>query len=133
MPAQADTPRERADAFLKIAADFQLGALVTETSHPRSATLSDVARADAAAGLAMLLDVDRDVVARYRVWSASGQPAQMADAIAGAMRAGGRVFFTGCGATGRLSIQLDSMWRSFWQELRCFSCRRRLMTGSLIP
>src|SRR5207249_488326 len=31
---------------------------------------------------------------------------------------GGKIFFTGCGSTGRLSIQLVSIWRDFWQRQR---------------
>jgi N-acetylmuramic acid 6-phosphate etherase len=36
--------------------------------------------------------------------------------VIGALRNGGRIFFTGCGSTGRLSIQLISLWRDFWQR-----------------
>lgn len=121
----ARTPREQAEDFLGIAGEFHLGGLVTEASHPRSTTLSDTARRSAAAGLAVLFDVDRDVVAAYAAWSRSGQPARLADAVVTSLRAGGRVFFTGCGATGRLSIQLDSIWRAFWQQRRA--------RGSLVP
>jgi N-acetylmuramic acid 6-phosphate etherase len=32
------------------------------------------------------------------------------------LKGGGRMFFTGCGSTGRLSIQLVSIWRDFWQR-----------------
>jgi N-acetylmuramic acid 6-phosphate etherase len=32
------------------------------------------------------------------------------------LKNGGRIFFTGCGSTGRLSILLDSVWRDFWQR-----------------
>lgn len=115
---QAQTPRERAEKFLEIAGDFRLGDLVTEASHPRSATLSQTARRDTAEGLAMLFDVDRDVVATYQAWTRSGQPARLAAAAFNALQRGGRLFFTGCGATGRLSIQLDSIWRAFWQARR---------------
>jgi N-acetylmuramic acid 6-phosphate etherase len=118
MSSHAETPHERADAFMRIAADFRLGDLVTESAHPRSVALSDIARADTSEGLAVLFDVDRDVVARFRSWAASGQPERMASAVTTALRRGGRVFFTGCGATGRLSIQLDSIWRAFWQSRR---------------
>ena len=38
--------------------------------------------------------------------------------MAGRLQAGGKVFFTGCGSTGRLSIQLVSIWRDFWQRQR---------------
>src|SRR5512133_2777607 len=92
--------RERAERFLQIAADFRLGSLLTESTHPRTADLSDVAREDTQAGLAELFDVDRDVVGKYAEWSASPQPARMVDAALETLRRGGRLFFTGCGATG---------------------------------
>ncbi len=124
MSPHPQTAHERADAFLSIAPDFHLGALVTESAHPRTADLSDVARRSTEAGLEALFDVDRDVVRAYREWSEGGQPARMADAALATLRRGGRIFFTGCGATGRLSIQLDSTWRAFWQDRRA----RGLMT-----
>jgi N-acetylmuramic acid 6-phosphate etherase len=118
MPTTSKSPRERAEEFLRDAVQFRLGALVTEASHPRSTELSQVAREDAAAGLAILFDVDRDVVETYDRWSRSGQPDELRDDLVAALEAGGRVFFTGCGATGRLSIQLASIWRGFWQDRR---------------
>jgi N-acetylmuramic acid 6-phosphate etherase len=118
MSPSARTARERAEAFLKIAPDFHLGSLVTELSHPRTSDLSDVARRSAEGGLVALFDVDRDVVEKYREWSETGQAARMADSAFESLRRGGRMFFTGCGATGRLSIQLDSIWRAFWQDRR---------------
>jgi N-acetylmuramic acid 6-phosphate etherase len=118
MPTASKGPRERAEEFLRDAVQFRLGALVTEASHPRSTELSRVARQDAAAGLAVLFDVDRDVVETYDRWSRSGQPEQLRDDLVAVLEGGGRVFFTGCGATGRLSIQLASIWRAFWQDRR---------------
>ncbi len=72
------TARERADAFLKIAPDFHLGELVTESSHPRTADLSDVRATAPRPGLAAFFDVDRDVVSRSASGRRSGQPARMA-------------------------------------------------------
>jgi N-acetylmuramic acid 6-phosphate etherase len=118
MTASSGTPRERAESFLRDALQFRLGPLVTESAHPRSTELGQVAREDAAAGLAVLFDVDRDVVEAYDRWSRSGQPEALRDDLVSALEAGGRVFFTGCGATGRLSIQLNSIWRAFWQDRR---------------
>jgi N-acetylmuramic acid 6-phosphate etherase len=118
MPTPAKTARERAEAFLRDALEFRLGPLVTEASHPRSTELSRVAREDAGAGLAVLFDVDRDVVETYDRWSRSGQPEALRDDVLEALEGGGRIFFTGCGATGRLSIQLASIWRAFWQDRR---------------
>jgi len=118
MSTPATSAMERAEEFLRDGGEFHLGSLVTEGSHPRSRQLSQVARGDAATGLAILFDVDRDVVETYDRWSRSGQPEELRDLALAALQGGGRLFFTGCGATGRLSIQLSSIWRTFWQDRR---------------
>jgi N-acetylmuramic acid 6-phosphate etherase len=112
------TSDARSDDFLRIAKEFKLGALVTEGSHPVTANLSDTAARDTAAALRLLFDVDDDVVRTYRAFAASGRAAGIAAEVAGRLRRGGRIFLTGCGSTGRLSIQLVSIWRDFWQRQR---------------
>ena len=133
MPEPLKSARERADSFLRDAVQFRLGPLVTEAAHPRSGELSQTARRDAAAGLAILFDVDRDVLEAYSRWSASGQPEALRDDLLAALDGGGRVFFTGCGATGRLSIQLAAIWRAFWQERRAAGLLARIpMSGRTV-
>ena len=112
------TSNARSDDFLRIASQFKLGDLVTEGSHPVTANLSATAAQDTGAALRLLFDVDDDVVRAYRAFADSGRAARIAGEVAGRLRRGGRVFFTGCGSTGRLSIQLVSIWRDFWQRQR---------------
>jgi N-acetylmuramic acid 6-phosphate etherase len=112
----SDSSLKRSEEFLKIADQFKLGALTTESSHPVTANLSDVAKGDIAAGLKLLFDVDDDVVRTYREFAASGRARTIADTVVAALRNGGNLYFTGCGSTGRLSIQLASIWRDFWQR-----------------
>jgi len=107
---------QRSAEFLKIADQFKLGALLTESSHPVTANLSEVAKHDTAAGLRLLFDVDDDVLRKYEELVASSRLQTIGAEVAKTVRAGGRLFFTGCGSTGRLSIQLDSIWRDFWQR-----------------
>jgi N-acetylmuramic acid 6-phosphate etherase len=107
---------ERSDDFLKISAQFKLGALVTEGSHAATANLSDVARADLPGGLKLLFDADDDVMRKYREFVASSRADTIKSVMVAALKNGGRIFFTGCGSTGRLSILLDSVWRDFWQQ-----------------
>ena len=54
----------------------------------------------------------------YDDFVASGRAAKINELLVRALRTGGRIFFTGCGSTGRLSILLDSIWRDFWQHQR---------------
>ena len=110
------TSSKRSEDFLKISDQFKLGALVTESSHPITAKLSDTAKQDIAAALDLLFDVDGDVLRKYREFVQSGRARPIADTVLRAVRAGGKIFFTGCGSTGRLSIQLVSIWRDFWQQ-----------------
>ena len=112
----SETSQQRSGDFLKIADQFKLGALTTESSHPVTADLSATAKRDIAAGLRLLLDVDDDVIRTYREFAASGRARQIADRVLASLTNGGKIFFTGCGSTGRLSIQLVSIWRNFWQQ-----------------
>jgi len=108
--------QKRSGEFLKISGQFKLGALVTEASHPATANLSAVAGTDIARALKLLFDVDADVIRKYREFAESGRAGEIVETILRSLKNGGRIFFTGCGATGRLSILLDSLWRDFWQR-----------------
>ncbi|HZR18994.1 MAG TPA: hypothetical protein VFE51_17025 [Verrucomicrobiae bacterium] len=102
--------------FLRISHQFQLGELTTEASHPVTTSLSQTAQADVAQALKLLFDVDQDVLRKYGDFVGSGRAEPVARTVLEAVRNGGKVFFTGCGSTGRLSIQLVSIWRDFWQQ-----------------
>ncbi len=114
----SEASQKRSEEFLKIADQFKLGALITESSHPVTANLSEVAKQDIAAALKLLFDVDDDVIRKFREFMESGRAEEIKEAVLRSLKSGGRIFFTGCGSTGRLSILLDSVWRDFWRERR---------------
>jgi N-acetylmuramic acid 6-phosphate etherase len=125
-----DNSRKRSDEFLKISGQFKLGALTTESSHPVTANLSEVARTDIAAALKLLFDVDNNVIRKFREFVKSGRAGDIKENILHSLKSGGRIFFTGCGSTGRLSILLDSIWRDFWRRQKEVSAP---LTPSLSP
>src|SRR5213078_1203742 len=55
---------------------------------------------------------------KYREFADSGRAQEIASSVLRAVENRGKIFFTGCGSTGRLSIQLVSIWRDFWQRQR---------------
>ncbi|HZL44061.1 MAG TPA: hypothetical protein VFD66_12375, partial [Verrucomicrobiae bacterium] len=112
----SDTSDQRSCEYLRISAQFKLGSLVTESSHPVTAHLSEVAKTDIPKALDLLFQVDADVVAKYREFAESGNAVAISNAVIAALQAGGRIFLTGCGSTGRLSIQLVALWRDYWQR-----------------
>jgi N-acetylmuramic acid 6-phosphate etherase len=107
---------KRSEDFLAISDQFQLGDLITEASHPVTANLSQTAQDDLTGALKLLFEVDDDVLSKYREFVADGRAQAIAETVLAAVLAGGKIFFTGCGSTGRLSIQLVSIWRDFWRQ-----------------
>ena len=109
---------EKAARFLKEETAFRLGELPTESFHPKTERLSQVANDDLAAGIRLLQSVDDDMPPVADKILASEVFGQLVDCFVHTLEGGGRVFFTGCGATGRLSILLEAAWRRFWQEFK---------------
>jgi N-acetylmuramic acid 6-phosphate etherase len=97
------------DGFLADAAAFRLGALPTEQLHPGTRGLAELARVDPARAAAALTAVDR--AALDVLGGVADQIDELGAEIAATLRAGGRVFVCGCGATGRLALTLETLWR----------------------
>ncbi len=113
------TAKEQAKQFIEHQRAFRLGTLLTESSHPKTARLSQVIQQDMLQGLQLLLDVDEEIApSASRVFSGK-EFSQLIASMTRAFNEGRKVFFTGCGATGRLSILLEAMWREFWQRACC--------------
>ncbi len=114
----SETSKKRSEEFLKVADQFRLGVLVTESQHPVTVELSQTAKKSTSDALGLLFEVDKDVINKYREWSSTDAARRISNILRDAIKGGGKVFFTGCGSTGRLSIQLASIWRDFWQRQR---------------
>ena len=101
----------RADEFITREQQFHLGFLPTEQSNPLTRTMEADFRRSTAAGVKTLQSADRPVLEMAkRVLAGPEFSKLVADGIA-TIENGGRIVFSGCGATGRLSILLESMWR----------------------
>ena len=113
-----NTIEQAAAQFVAEEKAFHLGALPTEQPHPGTKGLSGVTARNTSEGLAMLQRVDQDVLATARRVFASPEYGALVAALATAITDGRRVCFSGCGATGRLSILLEAAYRAFWREAR---------------
>lgn len=102
---------EQARHFVENEKQFQLGFLPTEQSNPLTRGLDQTFAQSAAAGVRALQRVDREVLAMGRRIMAGNAFAALVDAGEEALRNRRKLVFSGCGATGRLSILLESMWR----------------------
>jgi N-acetylmuramic acid 6-phosphate etherase len=104
----------KANDFLLIADQFKLGHLVTESFHPLTKNLSQTVQNDVSAALSILQQVDAQALMCMRdkvetIW-------EMAQSIQHTLKSGHKVFMCGCGATGRLSLVLETLYRQQFGE-----------------
>ncbi len=107
------SPLERAEDFIKNETQFHLGILTTEQSHPKTKTLSQTLQKNVGEGMRQLFSVDDDLPPVLRKVIASSEYAKLEETLYKTLVFGGRVSFSGCGATGRLSILLDAANKKF--------------------
>lgn len=100
---------EEALEFLKIKNEFQLGNLPTESPNPRTIGLSNLVETDLKKAVETLLEIDRDVFNLVREKKA--EIFQLKNKIREVLNSEGKIYLVGCGATGRLSLALETLWR----------------------
>src|ERR1700759_3673458 len=95
--------------FLKTAYLYKLGMLPTESQHPLTMNLSDQAMHDLPGAIALIKQIDLDDLAVLH--SRIDALAHMQSDVNQVPKNAHRIFLCGCGATGRLSLSLEAIWR----------------------
>ena len=100
---------KKAEEFLSISSQYKLGNLLTESSHPATINLSFLASDNLPGAVSVLKDIDKHTL---KILSESKvQICYLKAAIAETLNSGMNIFFCGCGATGRLSLTIETLWR----------------------
>ncbi|MCB9024917.1 MAG: hypothetical protein H6625_01250 [Bdellovibrionaceae bacterium] len=107
-------PIESADNFLLTGNKFRLGHLVTEQPHPLTQHLSDWVESDVNKAISSLKKVDELALKKFTGYLADVE--KLREKIQEVLSGGGRIFLCGCGATGRLSLTLESLWRQLHKD-----------------
>lgn len=107
-------PRTKTEDFLKIAPQFMLGHLVTESFHPDTQNLSQLVKTDVKKAHALLGEVDKKALKMMEgkadaLW-------ELACTIRETLEKGNKVYMCGCGATGRLSLVLETLFRQVFGQ-----------------
>jgi N-acetylmuramic acid 6-phosphate etherase len=123
----------KAQEFLQIAPQFRLGELPTESSHPRTRQLSQLAQNNLPEAVELLRSIELEALKAFD--STLPRLEELKRAVHETFASGGRVYLCGCGATGRLSLTLETLWRThvgepLQEERRLFYGRRRLRSRS---
>jgi len=109
MKSSSDHWKKLAANFLAESAEFRLGALPTESRHPLTMQLSDLCQKDLRKAIDCFRQVD--LLALEAVKNVIPGVLKLHEDIFHTLEEGHQVFVSGCGATGRLAISLESIWR----------------------
>ena len=98
------------EAYLQNANYFSLGHLPTESLHPLTLSLSDEVETDLKKAISTVQKIDLHAMEVVKLQLPLLQ--ELAHAIDETLHSGSRVFLSGCGATGRLALTLEALFRS---------------------
>ena len=102
------------EEFLQEREHFSLGFLPTELPHPNSSNLAATSKDDLGGAIEILLDIDAQALSKMQ-----NQLETLKDlhqSIAKTLGKNKKIFLVGCGATGRLSLVLEKLWRLYGDE-----------------
>ena len=120
----SDSSLKKAMDFLENETQFHLGFLPTEQSSPLTRTLDQDFARSSVNGVKSLQRVDRNVLAMARRVFPSKEYARLVEGGERTLRSGGRIVFSGCGATGRSRWRPGRAVRNSPPEKARWSCRR---------
>ncbi len=100
---------QSAEDFLSQADQFQLGHLWTEAPHPKTIGLSQLINLNPQEAIKSFFAVDKEMLS-FLATQAQAM-SDLSKRIEACFKRGGRLFLSGCGATGRLSLVIENIWR----------------------
>lgn len=100
---------DKAENFLAISSQYKLGSLITESPHPLTKNLSDLAKKNLPKAIDVLKELDDQTV--NVLIDKKGEIFFLKKAIRETLQSGNNIYYCGCGATGRLSLTIETLWR----------------------
>lgn len=113
--------------FLKNQSYFSLGHLPTEQLHPATRDLSSRVKTDLEGAIETVKQIDLDAL--KAVLDALPLIRELSYDIQKTLDSGHRVFLSGCGATGRLALSLESLYRKVHAETPHVNQVQAMMAG----
>ncbi len=105
----SDNSAKKAEDFLSISSQYKLGGLVTESPHPETGDLSYLAAGNLSKAVSILKKLDDHAI--KVLLEKKSEICALKREVRDTLMSGGDIYFCGCGATGRLSLTIETLWR----------------------
>lgn len=97
--------------FLENGKQYRLGFVEAEQSNPKTKNLGESFVRNTREGVKILVDVDKDLIEIFRQAIFSEEFDNFFNDVMFALKSNKRIFISGCGASGRLSMRLETSFR----------------------
>lgn len=104
-----ETIESRIKTFWKQREKFRNHPLLTELPNPDTCNLSELAKFDPKEGIRTIFNVDLKAIRTLK--EKVKEIEQLKADILNTMKEGNKVYICGCGASGRLAVELEYLWR----------------------
>lgn len=108
MNSHSGNAQKKAEDFLQIAKEFSLGHLTTESRHPLTMHLSSLVQKNLKDAITVMQAVDAEALEKLNY--KTKEIFYLNEQIKKTFANNNKVFLCGCGATGRLSLALETLW-----------------------
>jgi N-acetylmuramic acid 6-phosphate etherase len=88
---------------------FRLGHLMTEKPNPKTSGLAENAQNNIVKAFDSIRNVDLDAINKLKEYESEYK--KLLSDFKRVIKNNGRIFISGCGATGRLALMLESLWK----------------------
>jgi N-acetylmuramic acid 6-phosphate etherase len=105
---------QKAKQFLDISSQYKLGSLITEAPQPATNNLSMLSKEDLPESIRILKSLDDNTI--EILVSKIQDILHLKSVISETLDSGNNVYFCGCGATGRLSLTIETLWRQVHRD-----------------
>ena len=109
---------QQAENFINNETQYHLGFLPIEQSNPKTRHLDKIFEKSCSEGINTLLAVDRDLTILAKKFLKDERFKKMENSIYQALINNKKIIFSGCGATGRMSILLESYYRNYFNKIK---------------
>ena len=106
--------------FLENEKQYRLGFVEAEHSNPKTKALGETFVRNTRDGLKVLFDVDRDLIDLFEETLFSNSFDSFYGDVLSAIKDKKRIFISGCGASGRLSMRLEASFRQAIKQIAEF-------------
>lgn len=108
---------QMAQNFIENEKEYQMGYISAEKANAKTKNMSQTFEKSIEEGVKLLLSCDEDLIKSFKDALKSEEYAKLKEDIYNTISGGGKVYFSGCGSSGRLCMRVEASFRAAMKKI----------------